>query len=134
MKTSREINELLNNIPSPTNGFNLVTVENFVWGKGSSNEIVFGFRSINKKITHLIQTTSHLKLYINNIFEIKIDNISVYENMSLLVLKTINSKYVEVFINLILSMIENLNEEKLLKHFLEIKALFSNDIKVSKKN
>ncbi|MBS1363062.1 MAG: PD-(D/E)XK motif protein [Bacilli bacterium] len=132
MKTTKEIKELLNNIPSSNNGYNLVTVDEFMWGKGKNNEIVFGFISINKKITPLIQTTSHLKLYINNLFEIKIDNKNVYEKMSLLVLKTINLKYVEVFINLILSMIENLNEEKLLNHFLEIKALFSNERKISK--
>lgn len=132
MKTTKEIKELLNNIPSSNNGYNLVTVDKFMWGKGKNNEIVFGFISINNKITPLIQTTAHLKLYINNLFEIKIDNKNVCEKMSLLVLKTISSKYVEVFINLILSMIENLNEEKLLNHFLEIKALFSNERKISK--
>lgn len=132
MKTTKEIKELLNNIPSSNNGYNLVKVDKFMWGKGKNNEIVFGFISINKKITPLIQTTAHLKLYINNLFEIKIDNKNVCEKMSLLVLKTINSKYVEVFINLILSMIENLNEEKLLNYFLEIKALFSNERKISK--
>lgn len=132
MKTTKEIKELLNNIPSSNNGYNLVTVDKFMWGKGKNNEIVFGFISINNKITPLIQTTAHLKLYINNLFEIKIDNKNVCEKMSLLVLKTINLKYVEVFINLILSMIENLNEEKLLNHFLEIKALFSNERKISK--
>ena len=132
MKTTKEIKELLNNIPSSNNGYNLVTVDKFMWGKGKNNEIVFGFNSINNKITPLIQTTAHLKLYINNLFEIKIDNKNVCEKMSLLVLKTISSKYVEVFINLILSMIENLNEEKLLNHFLEIKALFSSERKISR--
>lgn len=132
MKTTKEIKELLNNIPISNNGYNLVTVDKFMWGKGKNNEIVFGFISINNKITPLIQTTAHLKLYINNLFEIKIDNKNVCEKMSLLVLKTISSKYVEVFINLILSMIENLNEEKLLSHFLEIKALFSNERKISR--
>ena len=73
MKTTKEIKELLNNIPGSNNGYNLVTVDKFMWGKGKNNEIVFGFISINKKITPLIQTTSHLKLYINNLFEIKIE-------------------------------------------------------------
>lgn len=43
MKTVKEITELLKNIPSLEKGYNLITIENFMWGKGPNNEIVFGF-------------------------------------------------------------------------------------------
>ncbi len=132
MKTVKEITELLKNIPSLEKGYNLITIENFMWGKGPNNEIVFGFFSKNNKINSLVQTTLHLKLYINTLFEINIDKKMINKKMSLLVLKTLNTKYIEVFVSLINSMIDDLNEEKLLKHFLEIKTLFSNDIKISK--
>ena len=75
---------------------------------------------------------SLIHIYINTLFEINIDKKMINKKMSLLVLKTLNTKYIEVFVSLINSMIDDLNEEKLLKHFLEIKTLFSNDIKISK--
>lgn len=131
MKKIEEIKELLSNIIVPQDGYNLSSLNDFLWGKGSNGEIVFGFLSKKDNFLPLTEITRHLKLYINTFFELKINNVISNKKISLLILKTVNEKYVDIFISLILSMAYDLKEEKLLRYFLELKTLFSNERKTS---
>lgn len=132
MKTYEEIKSIIQSIPNPDAGFNLVEVDSYLWGKSSSGEIAFGFNSKNGIITPLKQTTKHLKLFINHVFKISINELNEERKISLLVLKDPDDKSVDIFVRLCLSMSDGLNEEKLLKHFLELKDLFSNEKRISK--
>lgn len=132
MKTANEIKEILSKINIPEEGYNLVRFDNYYWGKSSTGDIVFGFLTINKNIIPLSQSTEHLKLYINHDFKINIGDAFEYKKMSVVVLKNNVDKNADAFIRVILSMVDNLNEEKLLKHFLELKNLFSYEKKILK--
>ena len=132
MKTVNEIKEILSSISIPNEGYNLVICDTYYWGRSSTGGIVFGFLTVNKNIVPLSQSTEYLKLYINNNFKVNINGICEYKKMSVVVLKNGVDKNSDVFIRVILSMLDNLNEEKLLKYFLELKNLFSYEKKISK--
>lgn len=132
MKTVNEIKELLSNVSIPIEGYNLVCCDNYYWGRSSTGGIVFGFLTINKNIAPLSQSTEYLRLYINNNFKVCIDDVYEFKRMSVIVLKNGVDKNSDAFIRVILSMMDNLNEVKLLKHFLELKNLFSYEKKISK--
>lgn len=132
MKTVNEIKEILSSISIPNEGYNLVSYDAYYWGRNSSGGIVFGFLTVNKNTVPLNQSTEYLKLYINNNFKINVNGVCEYKKMSVVVLKNDVAKNSDVFIRIILSMLDNLNEEKLLKYFLELKNLFSYEKKFSK--
>lgn len=132
MKTVNEIKGILSKVSIPDEGYNLVVCDNYYWGRSSKGGIVFGFLTVNKNIVPLSQSTEYLKLYINNNFKVNIDNAYEFKKMSVIVLKNDVDKNSDAFIRVILSMMDNLNEEKLLKHFLELKNLFSYEKKISK--
>lgn len=132
MRKVTEIRKILQNVCVPQNGYNLFESDDYLWGKGSSGEIAFGFASKNINILPLIQTTKYLKLFINSDFHVSINAVLVKRKMSLLILKSITDKHIDIFIRVVLSMLDDLNEEKLLNHFLELKDLFSHENRMSK--
>lgn len=132
MTTVESIKELIHTLPTPQDGYNFIEIDSYLWGKNSYGEIAFGFTSKNQNILPLRQTTKHLKLFINHLFKVTIDGTLKERKLSLLVLKETDEKHADIFIRIALSMLDNLNEEKLLKHFLELKDLFSNEKKISK--
>ena len=132
MKTLEEIKSLIQSLPTPNNGYNLIEIDSYFWGKNYKGEFAFGFPSKNINVTPLKQSTKHLKLFINHQFTITINGKSNQRKISLLVLNEASEKHIDIFIRISLSMADNLDEEKLLKHFLELKDVFSNDKKISK--
>lgn len=132
MITIETIKTAIRTLPTPEDGYNLIEIDTYLWGKNSNGEIAFGFASRNKNILPLRQTTKHLKLFINHLFKITIDGALKERKLSLLVLKETDEKHADIFIRIAISMLDDLNEEKLLKHFLELKDLFSNEKKISK--
>lgn len=132
MKTVEEIKTIMQSLPVPENGYNLVEIDSYLWGKNAGGEIAFGFTSKNENIMPMTQSTKHLKLFINHQFKVTIGGHTSERKISLLVLKETEAKHLDVFIRVSISMIDDLNEEKLLKHFLEIKDLFSNERRISK--
>lgn len=132
MKTGEEIKKIIQSLPNPDNGYNFVEIDSYLWGKNSNGEIAFGFSSKNNNILPLKQTTKHLKLFINHQFKITVNGKTDDKKITLLVLKESDEKHIDTFIRISLSMLDDLNEEKMLKHFLELKDLFSNEKKISK--
>lgn len=132
MKTVSEIKTLIESLPTPSIGYNFLETDSYLWGKSSKGEIAFGFSSKNPNVLSLKQATKHLKLFINHLFKITINGETSDKKISLLVLKEIDDKHIDIFIRIALSMLDDLNEEKLLKHFLELKDLFSSEKKISK--
>ena len=132
MKSIEDIKLLLSELPTPSNGYNLIEDDQTFWGKNSNNQIVFGFNSKNINVVPLKQTTQYLQLFINHEFDIILNNKTLRSKISLLVLRQIKPEYIDTFLRICISMIDDLNEEKLLKHFLELKALFSNEKIISK--
>lgn len=126
-----QIYAILNEIQTPHNGFNLRKIDNVYWGKGTRGEIVFGLDVINTKIVPMIQSTKHLKLYLNSIFDINNGATVASKSMSLLVLQTPNEKYIDIFIRLTTTFSYEATEEELLKYFLNIKELFSSERRMS---
>ena len=132
MRTVEEIKTLIQPLPVPQDGFNFIEIDSYLWGKNSKGEISFGFVSKNTNVLPLRQTTKNLKLFINHPFKITVNGGSSDQKISFLVLRETDDKHIETFIRIALSMLDGLNEEKLLKHFLELKDLFSNEKKLSK--
>ena len=121
----------LNGVPIPHEGFCLRKIENVYWGKGVNGEIVFGLDCANTKVMPIIQSTKHLILYLNTIFDINDGDTTQSKPMSMLVLKTPNEKYVDIFIRLTTTFSCESTEEGLLAYFLDLKDLFSNERKTS---
>ena len=132
MNKVTDIKNILEKVYLPQSGYVLRECCGYYWGRGCSGELVFGFPTKNQNINTLNQSTRHLKLYINDDFDVDIKGVLDNRKMTLLILKSTSNKHSDMFIRVILSMLDNLNEEILLKHFLELKDLFSNDEKMSK--
>lgn len=132
MMSIENIKLLIQTLPAPKEGYNFIRTDSYLWGKNSNGEISFGFETKNPNILPMKQTTKHLKLFINHLFKVTIDGAINDRKLSLLVLKETDEKHAEIFIRIVLSMLDDLTEEKLLKHFLELKDLFSNERKISK--
>lgn len=131
MDKTKEIISLLESIKIPEEGFSLKKYNNFYWGKGPNGEIVYAFESINKNLQPLFQVTKYLTLYLNTIFDVEEEGIKRKLALSMIVLKSDEKKYINIFIRLTQSITCNLNEENLLNYFLNLKDLFSNSKKVS---
>lgn len=131
MDKTKEIISLLESIKIPEEGFNLKKYNNLYWGKGPNGEIVYAFESINKNLQPLFQVTKYLTLYLNTIFDVEEEGIKRKLALSMIVLKSNEKDYINIFIRLSLSITCNLNEENLLNYFLNLKDLFSNSKKVS---
>ena len=132
MKTPEEIKSALTTLPMPSEGYNFVDIDSYLWGKDSNGNIAFGFLSKNENIAPMKQVTMCLKLFINHCFKISIGEQIDERKISLLVLKEVETKHIDIFVRICLSMLDELDEERLLKHFLEIKDLFSKERKISK--
>ena len=126
-----EIVSVLNSLNIPESGFSMTTLDGFYWGRGSKAEYAFGFDSRNKTLTPMNQTTKHLKLFLNEKFKVTIDSVTQEKHMSLLILRTIDDKLIELFVKLSQLLSNDTDENKLLKHFLSLKDLFSNEKKAS---
>lgn len=122
---------LLNNTSIPSEGFNLNNVSGVFWGKSSDNYIVFAIESKNHNIIPISQNTRYLKLFINYVFLVEHNGVAQNKNLSVLILKSIDKKYIELFVRLTLTLAENLSENKLLAYFMELKDLFANSKKAS---
>lgn len=127
-----ELTKKLKELQLPASGFNMLIIDNFYWGRGKDGEYSFGFESKNSLITSINQSTKHLKLHLNEKFEMNTNDNVEEKKMSLLILKTTNDdKLVDLFVNLSLLLTSDTDEQKLLKHFLLLKDLFANDKKTS---
>ena len=111
----------------PINGFNIFESDGYIWGVGSKGEILFGIDSSSSKYTEIVQTTSHLKLFINHKFNCCFNGENAIKNLSLYVLLNEDSKLRELFIRLCFSMMDNLNEEQMLRNFFNLKDLFKSE-------
>ena len=126
-----EIITKINSLTKPLNGFNIFEFDGFLWGIGSKGETIFGLDSSLSKASEIIQTTKYIKLYINHKFGCFINEEIQYKNLSLYVLNTTEMKLQELFVRLCLSMENDLNEEKMLRNFFNLKDLFTNQKKPS---
>lgn len=131
MTTVENIKKIISALPTPEEGFNFIEISSYLWGKNSEGQISFGFVSKNINILPLQQITKHLKLYINHVFKVTIDGLEKERKLSLLVLREKDGKRNDTFIRIALAMLDDLNEEKMLKHFFDLKDLFSNDKNIS---
>ena len=126
--------EILNKIVSlskPSEGFNIFESEGCIWGIGSNGETLFGLDSSKSKITPIVQTTKYLKLYVNHEFKCSASEETYLKKLSLFILHNADSKMQELFIRLCLSMSDDLNEEKMVRNFFDLKDLFTNQKKPS---
>ena len=131
MINSNELTCKINDIQTPENGFNLIKINEKYWGKTSKGEIVFSMETVSKEIVSMSQTTRYLKLYINVPFNVSLNGKNEEKNLSGLVLTSKDEKHLDIFVRLTLTLANDVDENKLLKHFLNLKELFSNTKKVS---
>ena len=131
MMELNNILNLINNTSVPSEGFNLNNVSGVLWGKSSEDYIVFAIESENQNIIPISQNTKYLKLFINYEFLVEHNGIKQNQNLSVLILKTTDKKYIELFVRLTLTFAENLSENKLFAYFMELKDLFANSKKAS---
>lgn len=111
----------------PNSGYCMTLIDNFYWGRGSQGEYSFGFDTKNVKMLPMNQITKSLKLFLNGRFKVTINGITQEKNMSLLILRYNDNKLVELFVKLSQLLSLDADEPKLLKHFLSLKDLFSNE-------
>lgn len=126
-----ELLNKINTLSKPAVGFNIFEDKNCIWGIGSNGETLFGLDSSKSKMSPITQTTKHLKMYINHEFVCSSDGKQYNQKLSLYVLNNTDSKIQELFIRLCFSMIDNLNEEQMVRNFFNLKDLFTNQKKPS---
>lgn len=126
-----ELLNKINSLPKPINGFNIFKDNNCIWGIGQNCEILFGLDSTNSKIIPIIQTTKNLKLYINHEFVCTMENKQYNKKLSLFILDNNDPKIQELFMRLCFSMMDNINEEQMVRNFFNLKDLFANQKKPS---
>lgn len=131
MIKTEQIYTILKDIQTPNEGFNLRNIDGVFWGKGANCEIVFGLESADTQVMPMIQTTKHLKLYLNTVFNIDDGFRKVLKPMSVLILQTPDQKYVDIFVGLTTTFSHEATENGLLKYFLCLKELFSSERKTS---
>lgn len=121
------IQNKLSSLAIPNDGYNFFEINGYYWGRGSNKEFCFGFETRKITITPITQTTKLLSLSINESFLVLIEGNETRKRLSLLILKSDDPKLVGLFIKLsnLLSIQDGDNE--LLKHFLQLKELFSNE-------
>lgn len=127
----KETLEKISYLTRPHEGFNIFESDGCVWGVGSNGETLFGLNSCNSKITPIIQTTKHLKLYVNHEFRCTSNGDTCFKKLSLFILNGADSKMQELFVRLCVSMTDDLNEEKMVRNFFDLKDLFTNQKKPS---
>ncbi len=131
MKTVSEIKEILDKIAVPQDGFNFFDDEGILWGKDAKGYITFAVYTSNQHVLPMTQKTKYLKLNINCPFSINTQNGSAKKRLSLLVLTSLDSSHIDLFIKLSLSFCESLDETKLLSYFMDLKELFSRTDRLS---
>lgn len=129
--TINEILNLLKMINPPEDGFRFKKCSNILWGKSDKNEIVFAIENINDATLPFAENTKYLKLYINHSAIIENDGKKLNKKISAIILKTFEEKYVDLFLRLTLTFVENAYSEKILQYFIELKDLFANSKKPS---
>jgi hypothetical protein len=132
MKETKILIENIEKLQVPATGFSLIKInEKKYFGKNSDGEIVFAMPVSSKEIHRMSQRTQSLKLFINRPFLIIIESSEREESLSGLILSSKDVKHIELFVRLTFVLANDTNENKLLKHFLTLKYLFSNTQKVS---
>lgn len=125
------IHDLLDSIPNPGVGLYLKKNNQFFWGKTSTGDIVYGFESKNVKLTSLTQSTKYLKIFLNTPFDIVFDDCASTNNLSLIMLKKEGINFLDLFIRLTTTIKSIPTDQELLAYFLNLRSLFSNNLKKS---
>lgn len=124
--TVNEVLKIINGISVPEEGFCFEKCFNVLWGKNNKNEIVFAIENENEVSLPFSENTKYLKLIFNHLVIIEDGEKKYNRKISAIVLKTLESKYVDLFITLSLSFSEKASSDKILKYFMELKDLFAN--------
>ena len=114
----------------PANGYIFTEIDGLYWGIDKDGFCTYGMLS-NEKAEQFIQSTKYLRLQLNVLCEVNVkDNISE-KKLSILTIKSNEESKVLMFIRIIKSFPLDNKDSNLLKYFLYLKELFSNEYKMS---